>query len=426
MDMRLSILREMFAVCWTRSELIVRISSAIPWVARLRRNSSVNFRSGSPALYSAPRCVAVVVRFMHSASVLRVMRDLDGLGPEEIARRIWKVTYSPRYLAENTEKIEGQMLREIAEPTPLHAADLQFQAFSDFDCSDALPNVRAPTLVLTGDLDQLIPPGNSKTLAKLIPGAELRILRGIAHRLMWEAAQDCAHVVSDFLREVDSERRALVPGTRLYSPAESSRQDNPLTLFVKQWQEALELAARWPLVLNDFASDFMIHVLQPLYFGRRPRIGDGKPIVIVAEDAINRMAVTPFATWLSGIGFRPMMANFAPQDGWLRGETLRETIRCAAERTGRKAIVIALDASLESVVHAAASEPAHVCAIVALAPSIHHGPVPDKLHVHLITTQDDFCSTIGEGSSRERLARADCNQPGCADYVIRHFTSDPN
>jgi pimeloyl-ACP methyl ester carboxylesterase len=329
------------------------------------------------------------------ASVLRVMRDLDELGPEEIARRIWKVTYSPRYLADDTDKIERQMLREIAEPTPLHAADLQFQAFSDFDCSDALPNVRAPTLVLTGDLDQLIPPGNSKTLASLIPGAELRILRGIAHRLMWEAAQDCAHVISDFLREVDSERRALVPGTRLYSPAESALQDNPLTLFVEQWQEALELAARWPLVLNDLASDFMIHVLQPLYFGRRPRIGDGKPIVIVAEDAINRMAVTPFATWLSGIGFRPMMANFAPQDGWLPVETLRETIRCAAERTGRKAIVITLDASLEPVVHATASEPAHVCAIVALAPRIHHGPVPDKLHVHLITTQDDLCSTMG-------------------------------
>ena len=211
-DMRLPILREMFVVCWTRSESIVRISSAIPWVARLRRNSFVNFRSGSPGLVLCATMCGGGRAIYAKASVLRVMRDLDGLGPEEIARRIWKVTYSPRYLADNTEKIEGQMLREIAEPTPLHAADLQFQAFSDFDCSDALPNVRAPTLVLTGDLDQLIPPGNSKTLAELIPGAELRILRGIAHRLMWEAAQDCAHVVSDFLREVDSERRALAPG----------------------------------------------------------------------------------------------------------------------------------------------------------------------------------------------------------------------
>jgi pimeloyl-ACP methyl ester carboxylesterase len=233
------------------------------------------------------------------ASVLRVMRDLDGLEPEEIARRIWKVTYSPSYLADNMEKIEGQMLREIAEPTPLHAADLQFQAFSDFDSSDALPNVRAPTLVLTGDLDQLISPGNSKIIAELIPGAELRILRGIAHRLMWEAAQDCAHIVSDFLHEVDGE------------------------------------------------------------------------------------------------GFRPATASFTPPDGRLRSEKLRETIRCAAERTGRKAIVITLDSGLKPGVHAAASEPAHVCAILALAPPIDFGPAPDGLHVHIITTRDDISASIG-------------------------------
>jgi len=33
-----------------------------------------------------------------SPSVIRVMRELDGLKPEEIARQIWSVTYSPGYL----------------------------------------------------------------------------------------------------------------------------------------------------------------------------------------------------------------------------------------------------------------------------------------------------------------------------------------
>ena len=33
---------------------------------------------------------------------------------------------------------EDQMRREIALPTPLHAADLQFQAFAEFDGSKAL------------------------------------------------------------------------------------------------------------------------------------------------------------------------------------------------------------------------------------------------------------------------------------------------
>ena len=105
-----------------------------------------------------------------SSSVVRVMRELDGLTPEQIARRIWTVTYSPGYLENHRELAEDQMRREIAAPTPLHAADLQFQAFAEFDCSKALPSIKAPTLVLTGDLDRLVSPQNSKFIASLIPG----------------------------------------------------------------------------------------------------------------------------------------------------------------------------------------------------------------------------------------------------------------
>ena len=67
--------------------------------------------------------------------VVRVMRDLDGLTPEQAARRIWTVTYAPGYLDEHRALAEEQMQREIALPTPLHAADLQFQAFAEFDGS---------------------------------------------------------------------------------------------------------------------------------------------------------------------------------------------------------------------------------------------------------------------------------------------------
>jgi len=86
---------------------------------------------GPRAIYMAP-------------SVMRVMRELDGLEPEEIARRIWKVTYSPGYIEKHQKLAEDQMRREIAVPTPLHAADLQFQALAEFDCSRALSNIRSP------------------------------------------------------------------------------------------------------------------------------------------------------------------------------------------------------------------------------------------------------------------------------------------
>jgi pimeloyl-ACP methyl ester carboxylesterase len=143
---------------------------------------------GPRAVYAGPAVVAV-------------MRDLVGLDAEEAARRIATVTYAPQFLEKNRERIERQMLREIADPTPLHAADLQFQAFVDFDSSQALTALRAPTLVLTGDRDELIPPRNSKILAELIPGARLVILRGCAHRAIWESTGECASVIADFLEQ---------------------------------------------------------------------------------------------------------------------------------------------------------------------------------------------------------------------------------
>ena len=42
------------------------------------------------------------------SSVLSVMRDLDGLSPEEAARRIWKVTYAPGYLERHPEVAEAR------------------------------------------------------------------------------------------------------------------------------------------------------------------------------------------------------------------------------------------------------------------------------------------------------------------------------
>jgi 3-oxoadipate enol-lactonase len=132
-------------------------------------------------------------------ATMRVMHGLEGMTPADAARRIWAVTYEPRYLAANRDKIERQMQLEIENPTPLHAADLQFQALVDFDSSKALPDVRARTLIVTGDRDQLIPPQNSEVLADLIPEARLVVLRGHGHRAIWEAPRRCAELVAEFL-----------------------------------------------------------------------------------------------------------------------------------------------------------------------------------------------------------------------------------
>jgi 3-oxoadipate enol-lactonase len=73
-----------------------------------------------------------------------------------------------------------QWLRR-AERTALRYATAQVLAIAGHHTLDRLSGIRAPTLVLTGSADKLVPPANSELLARSIPGARLRVLEGAGH-----------------------------------------------------------------------------------------------------------------------------------------------------------------------------------------------------------------------------------------------------
>lgn len=63
------------------------------------------------------------------------------------------------------------------------------------------------TLVLTGDDDPIVPPGNSRILAACLPNARLRILRGGGHLVVLDSPAEVAPVIDRFLRERDFSAR---------------------------------------------------------------------------------------------------------------------------------------------------------------------------------------------------------------------------
>src|ERR1700687_4947012 len=273
---------------------------------------------GARAIYAPP-------------SVVRVMRELDGLTPEEIARQIWKVTYSPGYLEQHREMSEHQMRREIAAPTPLHAADLQFQAFAEFDCSKALPNIRAPTLVLTGELDQLISPQNSKIIASLIPGAKLIIIPGCSHRVMWEATDECVAFVGEFLANVYEGRLDTV------AVPVSQDDQSPLPNFVDFLTPAVELFTKWPWMLAGAGVDTMAIARQSIYFGGKAQFGDGKPIILVGQLGSN-LPFMLLSNWLRVLGYRPVTTGISVN---FDDQSIVNSIRVTTQRIGRKAVLVA-------------------------------------------------------------------------------------
>ncbi len=68
------------------------------------------------------------------------------------------------------------------------------------DTYERLPEIKVPTLVITGDANRLVPVENSRLLASRIPNAELVILKNMGHGFNIEAESEANKAVLDFLR----------------------------------------------------------------------------------------------------------------------------------------------------------------------------------------------------------------------------------
>jgi pimeloyl-ACP methyl ester carboxylesterase len=67
-------------------------------------------------------------------------------------------------------------------------------------------SITQPTLVLTGDDDPIVPPGNSRILASLVPGSRLVVVPGGGHLMLFDSPAEVAPHVADFLGGADAPR----------------------------------------------------------------------------------------------------------------------------------------------------------------------------------------------------------------------------
>jgi pimeloyl-ACP methyl ester carboxylesterase len=65
-------------------------------------------------------------------------------------------------------------------PTP-QAYTSQLQGILEWESYSRLPQIKAPTLVIHGETDRLIPVANGRMIAERIPGAKLLVIPGAGH-----------------------------------------------------------------------------------------------------------------------------------------------------------------------------------------------------------------------------------------------------
>jgi pimeloyl-ACP methyl ester carboxylesterase len=93
------------------------------------------------------------------------------------------------------------MIKNSQEPSSRSWAQAQHDAAVGFDGTSYLTHHRAPTLVVTGDQDQIIPPGNSEALVKHIKGSQKKVYPNVGHLILVEEPERFSQDVLNFLNE---------------------------------------------------------------------------------------------------------------------------------------------------------------------------------------------------------------------------------
>ena len=110
--------------------------------------------------------------------VLQTLMARANMTPEEGVRAMVPYIYDSSTPCERIEEDLAIRLRTF----PKAAGYLgQISAIGKWSCYDRLGKIAAPTLVIHGETDQLVPPENGKILAAEIPGAKLVMLAKASH-----------------------------------------------------------------------------------------------------------------------------------------------------------------------------------------------------------------------------------------------------
>jgi poly(3-hydroxyoctanoate) depolymerase len=108
------------------------------------------------------------------------------------------VLYGPTVTPQE-DLLREQINARRARPPTLWGYASQLVAGAGWTSLPWLGRIAAPTLVLSGDRDPIVPPRNARILARRIPSAQLELVHGAGHLLLFDQAEHCAAVIADFL-----------------------------------------------------------------------------------------------------------------------------------------------------------------------------------------------------------------------------------
>jgi pimeloyl-ACP methyl ester carboxylesterase len=109
-------------------------------------------------------------------------------------RAAYDVNLSPGFRAEEAAWDDFAAMA-AALPARQQTVGLQMGAIGAHDTQARLSDIAAPTLVIHGTADKMIPVANAELIAAQIPGARLEILEDVGHMFWWEQPEHSAELI---------------------------------------------------------------------------------------------------------------------------------------------------------------------------------------------------------------------------------------
>jgi pimeloyl-ACP methyl ester carboxylesterase len=111
------------------------------------------------------------------------------------------LSVSEEFAAAHPGEIDQMVAWRLENPQPFFAYRRQMMSAVGWASEDRLQQIAAPTLILAGTADRVIPVGNAQLLADAIPGAQLQLLEGAGHLIQVEQPEAFNSAVVEFLKQ---------------------------------------------------------------------------------------------------------------------------------------------------------------------------------------------------------------------------------
>jgi pimeloyl-ACP methyl ester carboxylesterase len=128
--------------------------------------------------------------------------DISALNPMLFLQQMLPAVFNQEFIDKELPKLLSVFAGALQYGFSMEAILGQVAAVMSHRTKDRLHEIKAPTLVITGDADRLVSPANSDILAREIPGAKLVKIPGGSHGFNFETPDVFNREILQFLEGV--------------------------------------------------------------------------------------------------------------------------------------------------------------------------------------------------------------------------------